>query len=335
MSGDGTSRRSQALELADDLLTDIELARVGPPEIARKTFRLARLLDDQDAMQWLSHEVNGYVLKKPENVFEHGGWEAASRSNRVEVAADGTLTASPTSLGELQAEVDGSRVQLAATTDPSISLSSSNQYQVVKAPAGNAQERAAIRKYASGRQAIIDRVIGALFSYVVERYHELRFGAAAETAFETVRSEVDSRIASMLPEAPTMLAAALENAASDNPEHWAGASATCRRLLKAAADALRPPGEPVNERVMTDAAYINRLVDWDPSTTSASETTAALVVADLEFLGRRLDAVDDAGHKGAHATVQRFDAARFLTGTYLLLGDILRLGPGGDAYDAA
>jgi hypothetical protein len=34
----------------------------------------------------------------------------------------------------------------------------------------------------------------------------------------------------------------------------------------------------------------------------------------------------DAGHKGAHAEVSRFDASRFVTGTYLLLGDILRIG---------
>jgi hypothetical protein len=65
-------------------------------------------------------------------------------------------------------------------------------------------------------------------------------------------------------------------------------------------------------------------VDW--ITKQSSSTTAAeFVIADLEYLGRRLDAVDDAGHKGAHATVTRFDAARYLTGSYLLLGDILRL----------
>ena len=280
-------------------------------------------------MAWLHHEVNGYTLEKPSNNFAPGGWEAAVRSNRPEADATGKLTAYATSLSELQAEVEGARIQLAATTDPSISLHSANQYQRVEAPPGNAAERLAIRQYASSRQAIIDRVVGALFSYVVERHHELRFGAAVETAFETVRAEVDARIAALVPEAPGMLAAAFENAASDNPEHWAGAAATCRRLLKAAADALRPPGEPVNGHPMTSSHYINRLVDWIISRGN-SKTSTEMITADLEYLGRRLDAADEAGHKGAHDDVDRFDAARFLTGTYLILGDVLRLADASD-----
>jgi hypothetical protein len=164
---------------------------------------------------------------------------------------------------------------------------------------------------------------------VTERHQELWFGAAAETAFETVRATVDARIAELVPEAPGMLAAAFENAASNNPEHWAGAAATCRRQLKTAADSLRPPGPDVSGRKMTDAHYINRLVDWIVQQ-SESETGADFIVAELEYLGRRLDAVDDAGHKGAHATVSRLDAASFLTGTYLALGDVLVLAQPGD-----
>jgi hypothetical protein len=75
---------------------------------------------------------------------------------------------------------------------------------------------------------------------------------------------------------------------------------------------------------MTDSHYINRLVDWIVER-GASTTMRGFLEADLEFLGRRLDAVDNAGHKGAHSDVDRFDAARFLTGTYLALGDVLRL----------
>ena len=157
-----------------------------------------------------------------------------------------------------------------------------------------------IRQYASSRQAVIERVVGALFSYVVERHQEVRFGAAVETAFETVRREVDTRIASLVPEAPRMLSAAFENAASDNPEHWAGAAATCRRLLKAAADSLQPTGAPIEGRPMTDSHYINRLVHW--IVTRTGDTAADLVSADLAYLGNRLDAVHGAGHKGAHDT---------------------------------
>jgi len=318
------TRRAQALALAEEILADIELSRIPPIEVARKTYRLARVLDDQDAIEWLRFEVNGYKLSQPENVFEPGGWEAACRSNRDTFGADGKHTASPLSLGALQAHIEGGLTQLAAATDQPVSIQSANPVQTVVPPRGNSNERAAIRMMRGNYQGLIDKVVGALHSYVAERYYELRFGSAVETAFETVRSDVDARVAALVPEAPRMLSAAFENAASDNPEHWAGAAAVCRRLLKAAADALRPPGEPKNGHPMTDANYVNRLVDWiqehSPSGTAADFTTS-----ELQHLGARLDAVDGAGQKGAHEAVDRQRAARFLTGTYLLLGDILEL----------
>jgi hypothetical protein len=77
---------------------------------------------------------------------------------------------------------------------------------------------------------------------------------------------------------------------------------------------------------MGDDQYINRLVDWITSN-ATSATLRDAVISDLEYLGRRLDAFADAGHKGAHDDVSRFDASRFLVGTYVLLGDLLRLRP--------
>ena len=52
---------------------------------------------------------------------------------------------------------------------------------------------------------------------------------------------------------------------------------------------------------------------------------ANAAVTDLEYLGHRLDAIADAGNKGAHAHVEKVDASRALVGTYVLLGDILRI----------
>lgn len=123
-----------------------------------------------------------------------------------------------------------------------------------------------------------------------------------------------------------MLSAAFENAVSENPEHWANAAGTCRRLLKAVADELRPPGPDVGGRKMGDGNYINRLIDWI-NEKARSTTAAGIAISDLAYLGGRLDASDGAGQKGAHATVDRLEASRFITATYLVLGDVLRIAP--------
>jgi len=314
------SKRDEALVLAEELLTNIELGQLPAVDVARKASRLARLLDDTEAMAWLRYEIAGYP-----NSLTTAAWGAAIRSNRQSAPnPQGQPTVLPTALGQLETAVQGALAQIGAAADAPVSITSANPHQTVVAPQGNTTERSAVRNLAGQQKALLDKVLGAIHEYVADRYQELRFGSAVESAFDVVRAQVDASIAALVPDAPAMLAAAFENAASDNPEHWAGAAATCRRLLKAAADALRPPGEPVSGRIMTDPAYINRLMDWIAAK-AESKTAADLIAADLDYLGRRLDAVDDAGQKGAHATVTRFDAARFLTGTYLLLGDILGL----------
>lgn len=319
-----TSRRAAAFALAEDLLADIELSRIPPMDVARKASRLARLLDDEGAASWLRREVGGFE-QADSNTLTAEAFEAARRPNRVSRSADGSEKANTLSLGQLQTTRGATLTQIQSATDPDVSISSANPNQWVAAPAGgNRRERALARNYAGNLQAVLDKVIGAIHAYVESRYRELRFGASVEGAFEVVRSEVDARIAELVPNALPKLSAAFENATSDNPEDWASAAATCRRLLKAAADALRPPGDPVNGRQMTDDAYINRLVNWIVNQ-AESNTAAEMISADLEFLGRRLDAVAGAGHKGAHAEVDRVDAARFVAGTYLALGDVLQL----------
>jgi hypothetical protein len=321
------SRRAEALTPAEQLLTEIELSAIGPADIARKASRLARLIDDTEAMKWLQFEVSGYP--KP---FTPDAVAAALRSNRLVRDSNAASGDGPgpfywtQTLGELAATIEASKAQISAATDAPVSVSSSNPYQHVAAPTGNTQERSAVRNHISRQQAILDNVVGALHAYAADRYQELRFGSAVESAFEVVRREVDLSIGGLVPDALPMLSAAFENATSSNPEHWANAAGTCRRLLKAVADELRPPGPKVNGRKMGDSNYINRLVDWIVQN-SESETATKIITTDLDYLGERLDAADKAGQKGAHSVVDRFDASRFITGTYLVLGDVLRLAP--------
>jgi len=309
------SKRDEALALAEEILGDVELARLGPVDVARKTGRLARLLDDTAAMQWIVYEIAGFPQK-----LDGLATAAATTSNRTAPhAEDGSLQWWTRHLAGITADAEAARTELANSAGDT----SSSEYAAVVERQKSDRKRE-LANIIAAREELVQKIVGSFYDYAAAKYQELRFGAAVQTAFEVVRSDVDSRIAALVPDALPKLSAALENTTSDNPEDWASAAATCRRLLKAAADAIRPPGPVKNNRVMDDEHYINRIVDWI-ITSSASRTAADLVAGDLEYLGRRLDAVLDAGHKGVHAEVSRFDASRFVTGTYLLLGDILRI----------
>jgi AbiTii len=315
------SRRDEALRLSEELLSDIELGRIPATDIARKTSRLARLLDDAEALDWLRIEAGGYPPAMTGGL-DAAATAAAVRSNRLAlIDQEGAPSYYTASLSALQAEIDAAQAALVATGG---AIAGEGAMGVEGA---RQRERTALRQSITRQTAIIQAVVGAFHDYVSSRYQELRFGSAVETAFGVVRADVDAAIASLVPDALPKLSAAFENSTSDNPEDWASAAATCRRLLKAAADALRPPGPDKDGHKMDDDHYINRLIDWINSQ-ATSGTTAEMISADLAYLGRRLDASLGAGHKGAHAEVTRFDASRFVTGTYLLLGDILRLSSG-------
>lgn len=314
------STRDQALLLSEELLSEIELGSISPAAIARKASRLARLLDDVDAMQWLHHEVAGYPRPMdPPSVA------AAERSNRVAgVEPDGNRTFWTMSLGELELQIDACMAQIGAEGGPP-----AGDWALVGGREASAR-RNALQANAAQSRATVEKVVGSIHQYVAAKYQELRFGSAVESAFQVVRREVDELIGDLVPEALPMLSGALENASSDNPEHWANAASTCRRLLKAVADRLRPSGEavigPNGQTIkMSEGNYLNRLGDWIRQQT-ASETTIAVFEAEVEFLDAQLKAADKAGQKGAHERVSRLEASRFITGTYLVLGDVLRLG---------
>ena len=81
-----TDRRAAATNLAEEILADFELRRIGPVDIVRKASRLARLLDDDESLEWLKFEIAGYPL----GALSTDAWRAAKRSGRLyfEVAED-------------------------------------------------------------------------------------------------------------------------------------------------------------------------------------------------------------------------------------------------------
>lgn len=323
-----SSRHEDALNLAEELLADFELSRLSRTAWIAKAGRLARLLDDSDAISWLRYETVGY----PHDGLDAAAAAAAKRSHRDSDTTDDGTKYWTGSIARLEASIEASQLQLRAATDADVAITSANPSQYVMGPTSNQRERGALRNYIGDTASIIAAVCGSVFDYVSDRYYELRFGAAAETAFETVRVQVDATIARLVPNGMQMLSAAFENVASDNPEHWANAAATCRRLLKSVADALQPPSAPIDGRPMGNEQYINRLIHWikqhEPSGTLGQVTTS-----ELEHFGKRIDAIQDAGSKGTHDAVSRQQAARIITGTYLLVGDILALAP--DAVESA
>ena len=326
----------EAAALSADILQDIELSQARLSVVVLKALRLARILNDFDMQQIFEWESGGYPLGA--SGVSPEVWSAGTRANRTFFGNDSTPAAPKPhmyieSIEQMELAVDIGTTSLEAAQDPNISISSANQYQRVTAPAGNSLERGNIRvevRQASERLASRRTLI---YGYAARKHYELKFAGVADDVFGRIRSTVDSAIGLTVPDAVKKLTAVYENLRSDNPEDWANAAHSCRRVLQDLADAVFPPQSETRIRKVDDKEikiklgsdqYINRLIAHIEDS-SESDRFNEIVGSQLAYMGDRLDALFEAAQKGSHATVTKEEADRCVVYTYLLVGDILSL----------
>ncbi|WJH38964.1 hypothetical protein N7E02_18760 [Aliirhizobium terrae] len=190
-----------------------------------------------------------------------------------------------------------------------------------------------LRKIISDDTATLASRRGFLHRYVSRKHDELRFSGIAEDIFSRLRTTVDENIGLLAPKAVQKFAAAYDNLKSENPEDWANAVHTCRRILQDIADVVYPPRE---DRIIASGQkekriklgvdnYINRLVAYVEDKANSSRYEA-VVGSSLNFLGDRLDAAFTAAQKGSHSEISsQEEADRYVVYTYMLVADLLSL----------
>jgi hypothetical protein len=110
----GKDRLAEARALAEDLLADIELTRLGAEPILLKAVRLARLIGDETSLHWLELELHGYefttetrsMLEQMKRIF---------KDNKGEERAYGI------SLGSVEAYIHAQERRLDSLKAPSLS----------------------------------------------------------------------------------------------------------------------------------------------------------------------------------------------------------------------
>jgi hypothetical protein len=331
------SRRAlrEALFLSDDILKNVELNEMPLANIALKVSRLARLLNDFDSQKIMEYEASGYPIT-PTGVVPDiyrlavlAGREYQQKDAKSEKIENYIYA---TSIEELEQEVKSSEVALAAARDPDVSVSSANPTQMVWNPVGNKFERDTIRSSAARAQRRLSTRRSYIYSYTLKSNHQLRYSGIADDIFSRIREKVDSAIGSKVPDAAQKLAAVYDNLLSENPEDWANAVHSCRRILQDLADAVYPPRSDMEKDVggkkqvikLGEENYINRLIAFLEEQAN-SQRFVEIVGSHLRFVGDRLDSIFRAVQKGSHSVVAKEEADRYVVYTYLIAGDILSL----------
>ncbi|MBT2520913.1 hypothetical protein [Arthrobacter sp. ISL-28] len=180
---------------------------------------------------------------------------------------------------------------------------------------------------------ILNRVRQSVHDYLVEAESELLSGQTESTLFTRGESYVVERLQQVSPDALEKYRAAEQRLSEGSPEGYAQALASCRRMIKALADALYPPssvpikGSDGKERILGDDQFLNRLVQYAIDK-FGKNTHVKLVEETLQGLGNRLNKLNSLASKGVHQEVSVVEAESCLTWTFFLTADFLRLEDG-------
>ncbi|MCW7460419.1 hypothetical protein ND856_19085 [Leptospira bandrabouensis] len=280
-------------KICEEAIKDLELSQLPLSNICLKAMRIARLLNDEKQ----------YLAFKNSSVY----------------------------IPRLESYIESSKIQLRSAIDPNVSISSANPNQYVSNTNSNRSERQNLSKGIMDAEEKLQTEKVVIYDYLISRYNELKFEKAAADIFDTARELVDSKLNTIAPETIRKFISAYENIDSTNPEDWANAVHSCRRILNNIADNLYPPrnGEEVEsggKKIKIGSEnYINRLILYVESL-SKSKSFQKLFSSNLEFLGNRLDSIYNAANKGTHNEIETAeDAKRYVIYTYLLIWDILTL----------
>jgi hypothetical protein len=323
------TRIDEARGTARDLLRALEDDDASANQVLMKAQKLARLMRDEDAQEWLKFEMYGYPAKSDE--VELGRCvEYAWRFNGADVAIR-------QSLPKLEAEFKAAEAL----------LQKMQQWSAPNSPIENYLAAAATQKVLTSvaaannamRQGYVatadryQRVRGSIHRYAVDALIAIELGDAVESTFEAARAEVDAFVAHCAPKAAGQLVAASERMRDGTNEGRSAALTACRRLLVSVADAVFPAQSVDHvdgrgrKRKIGPEEYKNRLLAYVESRLS-SATTRSLVIAQLEHVAARLDALNENVCRGVHADVTEAEARLTLIDSYVFLAELARLRSG-------
>jgi hypothetical protein len=317
------------LALSRELLDDIELSRLGNEQLLLKASRLARLVDEPETRQWLAFELNGYQntpeARRYMDAFNRWSDRSASQGYWQAFASLGAW-----------ADAMRSEIQQLRVPDVSVSISSANPnewvtgrgyYDASKVPDVSAASSGVMTRMQSCTRTIAQlreiqaRIIAAVHDFAVRTYYRFAFSGASESIFRQHQVEIDHLLRRDARDVIEKIPSITARLGEGDREAVSQALNSCRRMIKAFADAVQPPEDrEVEEGGATyqigNDKVLNR-IQYCLSQTCSSGGRRDRLNRNLRLLWDRCSA-------GSHADVTPDEARDVFLQTYLTLGEILR-----------
>lgn len=304
------SRSEHILQLAKELLDDIELNRLSAEALLLKASRLARWVGSDEIKYWINLEMKGYNSSNDISLKYMG------ITGRWLNKEEGKGYWGP--LAQQEAALVAENIKLRSMTTPD--TSGDWAFRVMQM---HEQQLVSTSNCISRLSGIKSKVLAHLHEFVTEVYYEKEFDSLSESIFEKYKSDIDTLVSEhcggVLEQIPSVMARLAER---DN-EAISQALTTVRRIIDSFADSIFPPTEETiniggNELGLGANRHQNRINAYVHQRTE-SKSRKIKIRQNLSNLYDRVST-------GVHNDVTTEEARALFLNTYLLLGEVLHIG---------
>ena len=333
------TKKTQALEACEKVINGIEYGEISVSSALLLCKKIARLVNDQEGLEWLNYEHGGYPRDK-DGMIKSQAWQIGSKHGRYyqEKGKDGKNKdlIFIELCNELEAAIDSDKRAMNNYTTQGYSASGDYAHFATNNMA-NAVFMGTndLRKNIRTSERRLSILKAQYYDYAVRWQIELQFGNTAQSVFEEYQTKVDSYFTSM-PTSTLQKLNAIEDLMEDgNPERYAQVLTSCRRLWTETAKSLFVeilPNYTEKTFKTKSGKYIDVSGDHDNNKLSAVIETLqskaaknTLVGSETIYLIDWMEQINNRQSAGVHSEVTREEAMQCIIHTYITLGDILSL----------
>lgn len=324
----------KALDTCENVLEGIETEAITTSSALLQCLRIARLLNDTEAITWLQYEYGGYPTNGDGHILS-SAWEIGYKNGRGCIKDDEKYIFTELS-SELEEKINGEQHAIGNFTTKGASVSGDYALAAMNnLTASVSRSTQNIVNNISLNKKRLSILKSRYYDYALKKQIELTFGNVATDVFNTYREKVDNYFCGLSSDTILKLKAIEDKINSDNPELYSQALTTCRRLFENTAVELFNKYYPNYKEKMYKTKsgkeidvsgdhYINKLsavIEKLQNKATTNSVIGSNILCTLDWI----ENLNKLQCKGVHADITRKDAVQCIIHTYICLGDILTL----------
>lgn len=322
------------------MINGIEDETISTSSALLQCMKIARLMDDEDAEEWLSYEYGGYPRTRDGKYIEHKAYVVGREHGRELIESSGNRHIFIELSDELESIVNSDNSALGNFTTQGMAVDGQQAVlSVDRLTQRISQSIASLRQDIKTCEKRLSILKGQYYNFAVKWYIQLQFSNAAESAFNDYQERVDNAFSKLSKPTLQKLQVIQDQLQDDdNPEHYSQILTSCRRLWEAVANELFEKYYPnySQKKYKTDKTvsgkendvssdHFNNRMSAVIEHLQSKSAKNTLVGSEITYLLDWTDNIFNKQNSGVHADVSKNDAEQCIMQTYIFLGDLMGL----------